>query len=121
MKPFFVYKKPALALAAVASLLFIFVLNILPWFGMDHVDKFGFLMGMGVAVYFLVVAGKAVRNEFKNLSALLFTSALLMALIGVVLTSPDTLAASALEDMTVPLIGGIGGYFTGVEDTDGRP
>ena len=112
MRSLFVYKSPALAIAALAALALVFVLNVLP---MDHVDKFSFLLAMGLAVYFLVVAGKAVNNSRQNLACLLFVVALAMILIGVVFTSKATLAASALEDLTNPIIGGIGGFFSGVE------
>ena len=116
MTALFVYKNPALAIAAIASLVLVLVLNIIPW---DHVDKFSFLLAVGLAVYFLVVAGKAVRNRYRNLSALLFVVALMMVLIGVLFTSQSTLSASTLEDLTNPLIGGIGGFFSGVEDDKG--
>ena len=113
MRSLVVYKSPALAIAALAALALVVVLNILPW---DHVDKFSFLLAMGLAIYFLVVSGKAVRNERQNLAGLLFVVALAMILIGVVFTSKETLAASALEDLTNPIIGGIGGFFSGVEE-----
>ena len=112
MKSLFVYKSPALAIAAIAALTLVFILNVLP---MDHVDKFSFLLAMGLAVYFLVVSGKAMQHSRQNLACLMFVVALLMILIGVVLTSKSTLAASALEDLTNPIIGGIGGFFSGVE------
>ena len=115
MKALFVYKSPALSIAAIAALTLVVVLNILP---MDHVDKFSFLLAMGLAVYFLVVAGKAVRNKCQNLACLLFVVALAMILVGVVFTSKSTLAASALEDLTNPIIGGIGGFFSGVEEDE---
>lgn len=114
MRSFFVYRSPTLAIAALAALVLVLIINILP---MDHVDKFGFLLAMGLAVYFLVVAGKAgKRNHSQNLAGLLFVVALAMILIGVVFTSKEVLAASALEDLTNPIIGGIGGFFSGVEE-----
>lgn len=117
MRVLFIYQKPDLAWAAVTSMLFVIVMNVLP---MDHVDKFSYQMAMGLSVYFLVISGKATRNRYRNLAVLMFTVALIMAVIGVVYTSPETLEASALEDMSNPLIGGMGGFFTEVED-EGRP
>ena len=102
-----------MAIAAIAALVLVFTLNVMP---MDHVDKFSFLLAMGLAIYFLVVAGKAVRNSRQNLATLLFVVSLSMILIAVVFTSKTTLAASALEDLTNPIIGGIGGFFSGIEE-----
>ena len=94
-------------------LLFVLTINILP---MAWVDKFSFQMAMGLAVFFLAVASKATRNEYKNLSVLLFGVALSMVVIAIVFTSELTLIASSLEDMSNPLIAGFSGMFADVED-----
>ena len=62
------------------------------------------------------MAGKAVRNKYRAGHRSCSLVALLMVIFGIVFTSVTTLAASALEDLTNPLIGGIGGFFSGVED-----
>lgn len=110
----FVYKAPDLAIGAVVSLLFIFMVNLLPQFGMAHVDKFGFIMGLSLAIFFTGGAYKLRRSGYTNLAALTFVSGLAMAFFGIVLTAEATLAASALDDLAAPLVATIGSYFSGV-------
>ena len=113
MRAFFIYRRPDLAIAAVAALLFVVLLNIIP---LDHLDKPSWLLASGLGIYFLGVAAKAVMNSYRNLAVLMFTIALTMVFMGVVLTSKETLAASALEDIVPLIVGGVGSFFTDVEE-----
>ena len=110
----FIYKAPDMAIGALAALVFVFVINILPQFGMIHVDKFGFIMGLALAIFFTGGAYKLRKSGYTNLAALTFASGLAMGFFGVVLTDASTLAASALDDLAAPLVAGISSYFSGV-------
>ena len=113
-KSLIVYKAPDLAIGALASLVLVLMLNLLPQFGMAHVDKFGFIMGLSLAIFFTGGAYKLRRRGHANLAALTFVSGLAMAFFGVVLTAQATLAASALDDLAAPLVAAIGSYFSEV-------
>ena len=110
----FIYKAPDMAIGAVASLVFVFVVNILPQFGLDHVDKFGFIMGLALAIFFTGGAYKLRKGGYINLAALTFVSGLAMGFFALVLTAQATMASSALDDFAAPLVAAIGSYFSGV-------
>ena len=116
MRSLFVYKAPDMAIGAVASLLFVFVLNLLPQFGFDHVDKFGFIMGLSLAIFFVGGAYRLRKSGYTNLASLTFVSGLMMAFFAIILTDKATLAASALDDLAAPLVAAIGSYFSGVSE-----
>ena len=109
----FVYRRPKLAMAAVITLLFAFVVTIAP---MDYVDKFGFGIASGAGVYFLMTGGKAINNALGNLGVLMVFCSFAMLSMAVFFTSQATLAASALEDLVPLIIGALGSVFTSVED-----
>ena len=113
MKAVFVYKKPKLALAAVMSLVFVLVIAAASF---DHIEKFGFLVATGLGVYFIVTAGKAIRNEFGNLGVLLLFCGLAMLTAGLFATPATVLASSSVEDLVPSIVGALGGVFTSVED-----
>ena len=113
-KSLFVYKAPDMAIGAFVSLLFIFVVNLLPQFGLDHVDKFGFIMGLALAIFFTGGAYKLRRGGYINLASLTFVSGLMMAFFAIILTSATTMAASALDDFAAPLVAAIASYFSEV-------
>ena len=115
----FIYKAPDMAIGALAALVFVFTINLLPQFGLTHVDKFGFIMGLSLAIFFTGGAYKLRRGGYTNLAALTFVSGLMMGFFGIVLTAQSTLAASALDDLAAPLVAAIGSYFSGVvEDNE---
>ena len=113
-RPLFVYQAPDLAIGAVAVLVIIFLVNLLPQFGLSHVDKFGFILGFALAIYFTGGAYKLRQSGYINLAALTFVSGLLMGFFAIVLTDARTLAASSLDDTAAPLVAAIGSYFSGV-------
>ena len=113
MRALFVYKKPKLALAAVGILVFVLLVACVPF---EHIEKFGFLVGTGFGVYFILTAGKAIGNEFGNLGVLMLFCGLLMLLAAIFMTPALVLAASSLEDLVPGLIGAVGSVFTSVED-----
>ena len=115
----FVYKAPDMAIGALASLAFVFVVNLLPQFGLSHVDKFGFILGLSLAIFFTGGAYRLRKGGYVNLAALTFVSGLLMGFFAVVLTEAATLAASALDDLAAPLVAAIGSYFSGVVEKEG--
>ena len=109
----FKYRRPRLALAAVITLLFV-----LAMLGneADHVQKFAFQLGTGAGLYFLVVSGKCIKNKYGNLGVLIFACALAMLLTSVYWTPSAVHEANGLESLSAPIIGGLGGIFTGVEE-----
>ena len=109
----FKYRRPRLALAAVITLVFI-----LAMLGneADHVQKFAFQLGTGAGLFFLVVSGKCIKNRYGNLGVLIFTCVLGMILASVYWTPAAVHTANGLESLAPPIIGGLGGMFTGVED-----
>ena len=114
MRSLFIYKAPDMAIGALASLAFVLVINLLPQFGMSHVDKFGFILGLSLAIFFAGGAYRLRKGGYINLAALTFVAGLMMGFCAVVLTDAATLAASALDDLAAPLVAAIGSYFSGV-------
>ena len=112
----FFYRAPDMAIGAFASLLFVFVVNLLPQFGLGHVDKFGFIIGLSLAIFFTSGAHRLRKSGYTNLAALTFVSGLMMGFFAVVLTESATLAASTLDDLAAPLVAGISSYFSGVSE-----
>ena len=110
---FFVYRQPKLAAAAVITLAFVMLVALAP---MDYVDKFGFGIASGFGVYFIMTAGKALKNAHGNLGVLMLASGFAMVAMAVFFTDQKTLAASALEDLVPLIIGAVGSVFTAVED-----
>lgn len=113
MDTMFNFRRPRLALAAMMALAFVAVACL--WQA-DHIEKFGFLLGSGLGIYFIVTGGKAIRNQFGNLAVLMFFSGLMMLAFAIFATPAAVFIASSLEDLVPAIVGAIGGMFTTVED-----
>ena len=115
LKAVFAYKKPKLAIAALVTLIFVLVVGLST---QDHLEKFGFLLGTGLGIFWLVLAGKAMKHQYGNLAILMYVSGLLMLATAIFATPDAVLAASSLEDLVPAIIGAVGGIFSGIDSEE---
>lgn len=109
-----VYNQPKLAIAAVASLLFVAAIALPP---IAHIEKAGFLLGTSAGLYFVLTGGKAMRNQFGNLAILFFITGLTMIAMGILATPVAAVTGNNVEDMIPHIVAGIGTIFSNIEDT----
>ena len=107
------FRRPRLALVAAVLLVFVACVTL---YDASHVDKFGYLVASGLGIYLITVAGKSIRNAYGNLAVWLATCGLGMLLLGIFFTEGLVFSSNSLEDLVPPLIGAVGGLFTGVEE-----
>ena len=112
----FKFKRGDYAYGVAVSLLFVALMAGIP---IEHLEKFGFLIGTALGVFFLLTSGKAARQGNRNLGMFMFTAGLMMVVMALALTPKAVIAASAVDDMAPHVIAAIASYFAGIEEPDG--
>ena len=107
------FKQPRLAIIAVMLAVFAISTAVYPDAG---VEKFGYMMAMGLGVGFLIAGGKAMMAEFGNISVLLAGLGIVMVLAAIFGTPYSVFAASALEEEATVILGAALGFFSKLEE-----